>query len=118
MPGFNGTGPRGQGAFTGGGRGYCVGSPVQGNAAMVPMRGGFGYGRGFGRGYGMGRGFGRGQGFGRAVPAYGNAYGANINSQNEVEVLREQALYLQEEAKAINARLKELESSSGSSENK
>ncbi len=24
MPGFDGTGPRGQGAMTGGGRGYCV----------------------------------------------------------------------------------------------
>ena len=24
MPGFNGTGPRGMGAMTGGGRGYCA----------------------------------------------------------------------------------------------
>ena len=24
MPGFNGTGPQGQGAFTGGGRGFCA----------------------------------------------------------------------------------------------
>jgi hypothetical protein len=29
MPGFDGTGPKGQGSMTGGGRGYCV-MPVDG----------------------------------------------------------------------------------------
>lgn len=41
MPGFDGTGPRGQGAMTGGGRGYCV-APIGGT------------GRGFGRGVSAG----------------------------------------------------------------
>jgi len=46
MPGFDGTGPRGQGPMTGGARGYCA----------MPV-GGY-YRRGIGRG--MGRGGGRG----------------------------------------------------------
>ena len=43
MPGFNKTGPRGQGPMTGGGRGRCV-----------PGNQGFGLGRGMGRGAGRG----------------------------------------------------------------
>jgi len=41
MPGFDGTGPRGMGPMTGGGRGFC---------------GPYGFGRGRGRGYGFGMG--------------------------------------------------------------
>ena len=55
MPGFNGTGPMGEGPMTGGGRGYCAGS----SAKPQPL-----YDRqGFGRGYGSGRGRGHGRGF-------------------------------------------------------
>ena len=57
MPGFDGTGPRGEGPMTGGGRGNC-GLPSD----QLPKRGFFGRGRGR-RGYGRGRG-GRGRGFG------------------------------------------------------
>lgn len=61
MPGYNGTGPLGQGAMTGRGRGYCA-SPGQ-NAPNPPM-----YaprGRSFGRPR-LGMGFRRGRtGFGR-----------------------------------------------------
>jgi hypothetical protein len=53
MPGRDGTGPLGQGAMTGGGRGWCSG----GGAGRGP-------GRGLGRGAGGGRGPGRGRGFG------------------------------------------------------
>lgn len=69
MPGFDGTGPRGLGPLTGGGRGFCQPTPVQ----SVPTQGtvpayrnisGVG-GRGFGRGRGGGRGMGRGRGRGR-----------------------------------------------------
>ena len=76
MPGFDGTGPRGQGPRTGGGRGFCSpgigaapysgyyhwGYPTQGN----PYASGFGVGRGgFPRGGGRGRTFGGGRGRGR-----------------------------------------------------
>ncbi|WP_462325441.1 DUF5320 domain-containing protein [Desulfoplanes sp.] len=49
MPGFDGTGPRGQGSMTGGGFGRCPG-------AGYGMRPRFGRGGGFGRGWGMGQG--------------------------------------------------------------
>jgi hypothetical protein len=77
MPGFDGTGPRGEGPMTGWGMGYCA-QPVEGRSAypsgdapayppIPPGFGGrgrrFGWGRGFGRGCGWGRGFGRGWGF-------------------------------------------------------
>ena len=57
MPGRGGTGPIGQGAFTGRGNGVCPGA----------RRAGFGIGgsgRGFRRVTGPGRGYGRGMGFG------------------------------------------------------
>lgn len=49
MPGFDGTGPKGQGALTGGGRGYCA---VELNNTGVKLSNGRGfYGRGGGKGY-------------------------------------------------------------------
>ncbi len=46
MPGFDGTGPRGMGPMTGGGRGYC--NPRGFRAGRAPYggrgRGGYGYG--------------------------------------------------------------------------
>ena len=86
MPGFDGTGPRGMGPMTGGGRGFCnpyyAGGrpPFMGaypystpyGAGYVPPYGagystpygGYPYGPfGFGRGFGGGRGFGRGRGW-------------------------------------------------------
>jgi hypothetical protein len=64
MPGFDGTGPRGMGPMTGGGRGLC--NPY-----------GPGYGMGFGYRPGLGRsaGRGRGVGFGRGM-RHPYAYGA------------------------------------------
>ncbi|MDD5196733.1 MAG: DUF5320 domain-containing protein [Candidatus Omnitrophica bacterium] len=47
MPGFDGTGPRGQGPLTGGGRGYCA-VPLSA-AEKQPGKGSF-YARGKGRG--------------------------------------------------------------------
>ncbi|MFH1505291.1 MAG: DUF5320 domain-containing protein [Candidatus Omnitrophota bacterium] len=64
MPGFDGTGPRGQGPLTGGGRGNCAGFPAQNGVSRAPGRGGAGYGRGFARGWGRGRGRGFANGFG------------------------------------------------------
>ena len=71
MPGFDGTGPRGEGPMTGGGRGYCAAPAGQqptaadGTAAATPNPqpqnlppAGF---RGPGLGLGPGRGWGRGR---------------------------------------------------------
>lgn len=69
MAGFDGTGPRGLGPLTGGGRGFCVTgvspAPAYTQTPMVrqmPAYAGVVRGIGFGRGRGMGRGMGRKRG--------------------------------------------------------
>lgn len=70
MPGFDGTGPRGQGPRTGGGWGRCA--PLQGEAGAVlgVGRGGVPRGGGMGRCWGGGRG-----GWGQGRGAWGMAWG-------------------------------------------
>ncbi len=69
MPGFDGTGPRGMGPMTGGGRGWCNPYNYYRNMGYVvfPAIGG----RFLGRGIGFGRGFGRGLGIGRGLKILG-----------------------------------------------
>lgn len=85
MPGFDGTGPRGMGPMTGGGRGFCnpysplyYGTwPSYGAGFGRPLRGGRGgwFGRGMGRGIGFGRGMGYPYAYGAGLPyAYGAGY--------------------------------------------
>lgn len=110
MPGFDGTGPRGQGSGTGWGRGPC----------------GAGLRRGFGRSRGQrfrGRGWeqppimsfggpprwGYGPwGFGVSVSGRRTGY---ASPQDEAAALREEAAYLQDELEAIQRRLAEMEGS-------
>ena len=56
MPGFDGTGPRGMGPMTGGGRGFC--NPYYAGAGQ-PSMGAYPYGSPYGMGY---------------VPPYGAGY--------------------------------------------
>ncbi len=125
MPGFDGTGPLGQGPMTGRGQGMCV--VPEGNfsrpsgvtyfgrglgRAMPGFGRGFGYGRGFGRGRGWGRGFGRWAGY---PYAYGNPYEApsypvNFTPKQEADMLKAEAKAMQEDIEAINKRLKDIES--------
>ncbi|MCK4859463.1 MAG: DUF5320 domain-containing protein [Candidatus Omnitrophica bacterium] len=103
MPGGNGTGPTGRGPMTGRAAGYCAGYPAPGYANFIPRRGlRFGYGRGLSRGPGFGRGFGW----------YGADYpdAPNLAPQQEADMLKEQAKAMQEEIKAVNQRITELES--------
>ena len=60
MPGFDGTGPMGQGSRTGRGMGNCntVNDTVNNNNVQRPRGGAFRCGRGRGLGRGLGRGFG------------------------------------------------------------
>lgn len=122
MPGFNGTGPRGEGPMTGGGRGYC-------NPGYA------GYGRGYGRGYGMARGFrggfgpgsrggrGYGRGYGRQGmagwygPAYDVPYGDTyaMKPEAEVSMLKEEAAAIKNDLDAIYKRIEEIESQSSDS---
>ncbi len=90
MPGFDGTGPRGMGPMTGGGRGFC--SP---------------WGRGTGaRGYGIPRGPGYGyRYYGRPWPVYG----PQMTPGEELQSLRAEAEALAGQLQSIQRRIGELE---------
>jgi hypothetical protein len=108
MPGFNGTGPRGQGSGSGWGRGPC----------------GAGMRRGANRGRGQrfrGRGWGQSPfislggpprwgygpwGFGVSVSTRKTGY---ASPEDEAAALREEAAYLEGELEAIKRRLAEME---------
>lgn len=127
MPAGDGTGPRGMGPMTGRGAGYCAGYGVPGYANPVP---GYGFGMGRGRGGGWGGGWGRGRGWRNMyyatglpgwarygyAPAWGappavpyGPYGAPPTPEQEAELLRTQAEWLQQQLDAISQRITELE---------
>lgn len=91
MPRFDGTGPGGLGPGTGWGLGPC-------GAGRGWRRGG---GRGYGRGLGW-RGF---RGYG---PWGDYPYQPTITKKEEKEVLEDEVTDLEEELKAVKARLSEL----------
>jgi len=115
MPGFDGTGPMGQGPMTGGGRGDCA-VPVPGGQVRG---GGWGYGRG-GRGRG---GYGRRNGYRatgmpgwmraqQGMQAYGPA-GWQGAPGEELIALRDQAGVLKEQLAVVESRLQALEGDLG-----
>jgi hypothetical protein len=132
MPGGDGTGPAGMGPMTGRAAGYCAGYPMPGFANPIPGRGlGFGGGRGFGFGRGSGLGFrgGRGWGgnwrthyaapvypyntaYGAAIPPYGAPYGGWPTREQESDMLKGQAEYLEDALEGIKKRITELETAS------
>ncbi|MDH7571075.1 MAG: DUF5320 domain-containing protein [Armatimonadota bacterium] len=107
MPGFDGTGPRGMGPMTGGGRGWCNpywtgGAPAVRGAGFVP------WGGGRGRGY-------RWMYYATGLPGwmrFGGYAGAPVSPASELDVLRAQAEALGKHLEAINARIVELEKAS------
>jgi hypothetical protein len=96
MPGFDGTGPRGMGPMTGGGRGYCAVS--LNSAGRRPLgRRGF-YGRGGGRGF-------RNCWSAVSFPGWG------VSGEDEVTALKDQADLLKQQLQDIEARLHAMEAS-------
>lgn len=121
MPGGDRTGPAGMGPMTGRGAGFCAGYPGPGYMNPTQGRGFYGWGRGGG---------GRGHrhwfyatglpGWQRAAygyPGFGTPFGASyaapfapsMTSEQEVEVLKGQAEYLEDTLDGIRRRLDELE---------
>lgn len=109
MPGFDGTGPIGQGPMTGGGRGYCA---VNLSGSGVRPIGGRGfYRRGGGRGYrncfyaiGL-PGWMRAQ---KGMQAFGG-FGRSLTKEEELSMLKSQTEYLKDELDAVQARVQDLE---------
>ena len=93
MPGFDGTGPNGQGPMTGRGMGNCAG--------FAP-----GFRRGFGRGFGRGRGF---AWRARAMPIQ-QLQPEVITEKEEKQYLEEELEALKQEMTVVENRLKELKS--------
>lgn len=101
MPGFDGTGPLGQGAVTGGGFGYCG----------TGRRPGYGLGgRGLGRGRRLGRGMGPGYGYRRAMGSYRRPQSLDANT--ELADLQREAGDVKGYLKDLEARMAQLRSSS------
>ena len=98
MPGYDRTGPRGEGPMTGGGFGQCA----DGERPIYPRRG-LGLARGFGRGVGRGMAYGRGCRFRedyRPAPA--------VSKEAEAGWLKNSIEGLQREIEALKTRLSEL----------
>lgn len=112
MPGYDRTGPMGEGPRTGWGMGDCYGD--------APARGRYyraGWGRGWGRGWGPGRGRGWGFGFRRGFPFGWGARGrgwvdagpvAEPPAEDELTDLDAEAKWLQDELDAVRARMEAL----------
>ena len=98
MPGFDGTGPHGEGAMTGRGRGRCFGRGQDFDDVA----------RSFGRGGGRGRGRRGGPGFGRSnTQMIFNL--PEISEETELSVLKEQVSVLENTLEKVKNRISELE---------
>ena len=91
MPGFDRTGPNGEGAFTGRGQGNCGEGRVNSRQSLGRQQG---MGRmGMGRrnsGFGGGRGFGAGRGFGQGMSVRMNIPLTEEEQMAQLKILREQ----------------------------
>jgi len=113
MPGFDRTGPMGEGPMTGGARGRC--NPNYAGYDPRFYSGGYrglGLRRGFRGGFGpeMGRGRRYGRGYGWFPPAIDPGFPAD--AAGEVDMLKAQADHMKNSLDAINERIEALEKNS------
>ncbi len=97
MPGFNGTGPEGNGPMTGGGRGRCATTTEQNYGNTFSRFGGCGWGQG--RRNGRDR-----VSFGRFGGRRSSFSGINA-AVDELEVIKAEAAALENSLKKINERI-------------
>jgi len=108
MPGFDRTGPMGQGPRTGGGFGYCGSGAGAGSSRGSRFIGGFGRGRRNWRAYGGGFGYGRWPRF------WGESYYPGVypraSRKEERDYLMDQIAELKADIEAMEDRLAALDS--------
>jgi hypothetical protein len=109
MPGGDRTGPRGLGAMTGRGLGYCADYDTPGYAKGMRM------GRGWSRGRGGYRGrrfeYGRGGGWDYRPPVYARyspAIPPRISPENQLTMLKNEKEYLEAELNGIKSAIDEI----------
>jgi len=98
MPGFDGTGPRGMGPMTGGGRGFCSpwGIGAASRAYGVPPRAGYGYPY-----YGAG-----------PITPGAMPFAPQMTREQELDFLKNQTQAMRGQLEQIEARIQELGSKS------
>ena len=105
MPGFDGTGPRGMGSMTGGGRGFC--SPWGRGAAFAgygtPPRMGYGYPY-----YGWAGASSPFYGVPTSAPG-GTPFAPQMTREQELGLLKSQAQAMRGQLEQIESRMRELE---------
>jgi len=108
MPGFDRTGPMGQGSRTGGGFGYC------GPNAGAGSSGGFRFVGGFGRGRRNWRAYGGGFGYGRWPEFWGEGYYpgvySRVSGKEERDYLMDKIANLRADIEAMEDRVTALDS--------
>ncbi len=102
MPGYDGSGPMGEGPKTGGGRGICNSANVSYNQPFANA-----FGMGLGRGFRGGNSPGMRRGGGRRL--FRGAEVGSPTAQDELNVLKTQANSVKETLDAINRKISELE---------
>jgi len=104
MPGFDGTGPRGMGPMTGGGRGFCspwgIGTALRGYGVSPAVGYGYPYYRGAGAPYPF---------YGAPATAPGAPpFTPGMTKEQELDFLRNQAQAVKGQLEQIEARMREL----------
>ncbi len=105
MPGFDGTGPRGMGPMTGGGRGFCspwgIGAALRGYGVPPAVGYGYPYYRGAGVPYPF---------YGAPAAAPGaTPFAPQMSKEQELDFLKNQADTIKSQLEQIAARMRELE---------
>lgn len=103
MPRRDGTGPNGQGSFTGKGFGKCLAYGIPAVAGAIAVFG-FGRGRGFGGGFARGLGRGLGQRF------FNLRNEKEAASPEEIAVLKDKAATLEKDLNNLRKHISESES--------
>jgi len=107
MPGFDGTGPLGMGIMTGRGRGFCISNILPGTS--LAQRFGLGGWRGWQRSnLAAGMLVGLGGYFAHSLLA--KHFTPPVSSEDELNLLKEEAGYLESALEQARKRIKELES--------